>query len=124
MDIANITTKVDFLNVLLWRFNEATTLTRLVNEKQLFEELNNNRFWQDWYNDVFNLQTANEFGLSVWSIILDQPIHLSFSGVGIPNNSWGFGEFRKNFDNGTFGRSSGDVRLTDEEARVDRKSVV
>ena len=119
MDIANITTKVDFLNVLLWRFNEATTLTKLVTEKQLFEELNNNNFWQDWYTDVFNLQTANEFGLSVWAIILDQPIHLSFSGTPeLPNNAWGFGSFRKNFNNGNFGRSNGDVRLTDEEARI------
>ncbi|WP_231668322.1 DUF2612 domain-containing protein [Ralstonia solanacearum] len=31
-------------------------------------------FWENWIRDVFDLRTANDFGLSVWSEILGVPL--------------------------------------------------
>ncbi|HBC5903992.1 TPA: DUF2612 domain-containing protein, partial [Proteus mirabilis] len=54
-------------------------------------------FWQNWYRDVFNIDTANDFGLSIWSRILDVPL-----GIDIPPSDknkigFGFGKKKANF---------------------------
>jgi hypothetical protein len=67
---------VDILSALLWRQNNATTLQSLLQQKQDWYNENHTQFWQDWYTNVFNLQTANEFGLSVWAQILGIPLTL------------------------------------------------
>jgi len=51
--------------------------------------------------DVFDLRTANAFGLKVWAIILDMPLNT----VSPPSTrkSWGFGQYHVNFGRGNFG---------------------
>jgi len=67
---------VDVLSALLWRQNEATTLQSILQGKQDWYQRNHEQFWTDWCTNVFNLNTANEFGLSVWAQILGVPLQL------------------------------------------------
>lgn len=96
---------VNLLQAILWQYNNATNLQGLLNAKDTWYETNQSDFWEDWYTNVFNLPTANEFGLSIWSIILGLPLFIS---SGTPSgNIFGFDtQTGFNFDNGIFGGSS------------------
>ena len=65
---------VDLLQAILWQYNNATSLQSLLNSEQAWVIENQTEFWENWLRDVFDLRTANEFGLSVWSIILGIPL--------------------------------------------------
>ncbi len=65
---------VDILTSLLWQSNQAVNLTALLQAKQDWYDENHVEFWNNWCVDVFDLRTANEFGLSVWAVILDLPL--------------------------------------------------
>jgi hypothetical protein len=101
---------------LLWQYNDAESLQSLIEQKQTWYNDNQEQFWTDWYNDVFNLQTANEFGLSVWSIILNLPYFIS--DAGIPEINWGFGVNNKNFNNGNFQSQATNINLTTDQQRL------
>jgi len=118
MKIQGFESSIDVLRALMWRHNEAVNLQSLGSNKQDALDVLNNDFWEDWYNDVFNLQTANAFGLTVWSIILGISITVSPDPEVNPNNSWGFGPFRKNFNNGNFSPSIDPIVLNPEQART------
>lgn len=103
---------------LLWHYNKARRLESLVLLKQLWYDINQKQFWENWYRDVFNLLTANDFGLSVWALILGVPIFITIPGHdGQP--AWGFDEFHRNFNRGNFANASGTTTgLTTEEKRI------
>lgn len=108
---------VNLLRALLWQYNSAERLQSLLQQKQDWYELNHDEFWTDWERDVFNLKTANAFGLAVWSIILGQPI--SFPNINDPAQpTWGFESFHRNFDRGNFAGGSQSYTLSPETARV------
>lgn len=108
---------VDLLRAILWQYNEAVNLQSMLTQKSEWYEENQTQFWEDWYADVFNLATANDFGLTVWSIILGQPIVVVSAGTGRP--AWGFGTFHPNFNRGNFSSTAGTaVRLPTEVARI------
>lgn len=67
---------VNLLKALLWRHNDAANLQSLLESKNSWYEANQTDFWNDWVTNVFNLETANEFGLSVWAQILGIPLSL------------------------------------------------
>lgn len=97
---------VNLLQALLWQYNEAPHLLALLESKQDWYNINQSDFWDNFYTNIFNLETANYFGLSVWSIILNQPI--VFYNIGDPNKqNFGFEQFHKNFANGNFVSTSG-----------------
>ena len=109
---------INVLRALLWRHNDAINLQALLQNKQdALDELNQD-FWESWINDVFNLQTANEFGLSVWSIILNIPLTIESTDSEPDNSNFGFGEFRKNFNNGNFTALGGSSSFSLEDARI------
>lgn len=109
---------INVLRALLWRHNEAVNLQELLQNKQdALDELNQD-FWESWIDDVFNLQTANRFGLSVWSIILDIPLTIESMESEPDNSNFGFGSFRKNFNNGNFTAFGGSSALNLEDART------
>ena len=108
---------VDLLRALLWQYNEATRLQTLMQGKQDWYNINQTEFWGSWYRDVFNLQTANDFGLAVWAIILDIPLLVASQGDPIDKPIWGFGQYRKNFENGNFA-SIATSQLTTEQKRL------
>lgn len=113
---------IDTLTTLLWQYNDAVNLEGLLAQKLGWYNLNHRDFWDDWYRDVFDLRTVNEFGATVWSIILDIPLvqEIGQSPGGYP--FWGFGPAltgAENFDRGNFGtNSSSGVSLTLEQKRL------
>lgn len=115
---------VDLLRHVLWQYNDAERLQALIASKQDWYARRQDQFWTDWIRDVFNLQTANAFGLAVWGRILGEsrevrpadqrPDHPAF-GFG-PTPGAGVGGVtlprrRRNFSNGNFRRVFGG-RLT------------
>lgn len=108
---------VDLMRALLWQYNDAARLESLVRQKQEWYDLNQAGFWGDWVADVFDLRTANDFGLSVWAIILDIPLVVA-SAID-PNDKpvWGFDQYRENFNNGNFAATSS-AALTTEQKRL------
>jgi hypothetical protein len=106
----------NLLSSLQWRNNEAPNIQQLLQYKQDYWDENQVDFWESWYDDVFNLKTANKFGLYVWSIILNMPISIQ-SNTPAPNSFWGYGPFRVNYNNAGF-TTIGNIVLTEEEARI------
>lgn len=108
---------VDLLKALLWQYNDAVNLQSILESKAAWYKMNHADFWEAWQRDVFDLRTCNDFGLSVWAIILKQPLFVTGTESGQP--TWGFGEFHRNFTRGNFGDGSGEVhRITAETARI------
>lgn len=57
-------------NAFIWQYSRAANLNRILeNEIDFYKEAVGD-FYTDWERDVFNLETANSFGLSVWAKIL------------------------------------------------------
>ena len=118
MKIQSFDFSINILRALLWRHNEAVNLQALLQNKQdALDELNQD-FWESWIIDIFNLQTANRFGLLVWSIILNIPLTIESIEPEPDNSNWGFGEFRKNFNNGNFTAFGSSSALSLEDARI------
>lgn len=126
MNIQQFNYVVNLLQAVLWQYDEAKNLLSLINQKQEWYNINQTKFWQDWYINVFNLLTANEFGLSVWSYILFVPLFLE----NIPESDdapiWGFNKIISyptlentylNFENGNFSSKGTIIYLTVEEQR-------
>lgn len=109
---------VDLLQAILWQYDGAPKLLSLANQKADWYDENQRTFWEAWYNDVFNLQTANDFGLAVWARILNVPLVATVS-ASEDRPVFGFGDHNLNFDNGNFGRDvSGTINLTTEQKRL------
>lgn len=110
---------VNLMKALLWQYNDATRLQSLLQQKQDWYGENQEQFWSDWYRDVFDLRTANEFGLTVWSIILELPLVIDIAPAAPTQAAFGFGQYNKNFTNGNFKLINGGSQvLTPEQARV------
>lgn len=109
---------VDLLRALLWQYNDAERLQKLLELKQQWYDKNQSKFWKNWYNDVFNLDTANDFGLSVWSIILNIPLVANEGYDPVTRPTFGFGGFHKNFGRGNFAKTGGAIRLSTEQKRL------
>lgn len=103
-DIQQFDFEVNVLNALIWQYGEAPNLLAILNAKDAWYEANFTQFWQDYIANIFDLRTANAFGLSVWSIILGQSILTPFAAIG---DVWGFDSNNENFDNGSFGSEEG-----------------
>lgn len=108
---------VDLLRAILWQYNDAERLQTLLQGKQDWYNTNQRDFWNNWYRDVFDLRTANDFGLAVWAIILGVPLVVASQGDLPGKPIWGFGQYRKNFNNGNFASISAS-QLTTEQKRL------
>lgn len=106
-DIQFFDFSVNLLQALLWQYTDAVNLQTLLEEKNDWYFQNQQEFWSYWFNNVFNLATANDFGLAVWSIILNQPTFINNGPTPADYPAWGFGTFHKNFTNGNFSLSNG-----------------
>jgi uncharacterized protein DUF2612 len=118
MQIQRFDYSVDILQVILWQYNDAEKLLSLLQDKQDWLNENQEQFWTDWFNNVFNLQTANDFGLAVWAIILGMPLFINVNPSPPGKPIWGFGPYRKNFNRGVFPFSVGGLILTTEQKRL------
>ncbi len=118
MDQQLFDNSVDLLQALLWQYNNATNLQGILNFKQDWYNSENRDFWDDWYTDVFNLNTLNDFGCSVWAIILGINFITQIE-PDLSRGGWGFGPYGKNFFDGNFGASSTQViELTTAQKRL------
>lgn len=109
----------DLLRALLWKHNRAERLTSLAQSKQAWFDTNQGAFWDAWLRDVFDLRTANAFGLQIWARILGVRLSLPVGPSNPDKPTWGFGALYQNFGRGNFGRvGDGTIGLTTEEQRA------
>jgi len=109
---------VDLLKALLWQHDNAEALITIIQRKQNWYNENQRDFWANWYEDVFNLDTATDFGLSVWARILNIPLAFAVP-ASKTKAAFGFGVNHKNFGNGNFARATaGEIPLTTDQARL------
>ena len=108
---------VDLLQALIWQYNDAARLQSILEQKQAWYDARQEGFWSDWVTDVFDLRTANDFGLAVWAIILDIPLVITSEGDEDDKPIWGFGQYRENFNNGNFA-STVTSKLTTAQKRL------
>lgn len=107
-DIQFFDLSVNLLQAILWQYNDAANLQGLITAKQQWYNDNQQSYWQGWIANVFNLDTANEFGLAVWSIILGLPNFINQSSPGPEVPIFGFdGSGGVNFDNGILAEPNG-----------------
>jgi hypothetical protein len=105
--IQNFDVSIDLLQNITWQYNEAKHLNKLIQNNQDFLNTNVINFLDDFYTNVFNVDTANDFGLRIWEIILN----IDFTVPPKPkrtNNIFGFGSFNNNFFNSNFAPVVGD----------------
>lgn len=123
MTIQEFDFTVKILNALLWQYNETNRLFTLLDKKQTWYDTNQTSFWSDWYTNIFDLRTANDFGLAVWSIILGLPLQIGAPPDPVDKPIFGFGSETAtpnsyfNFENGNFSSESS-FQLTTEEKRI------
>lgn len=109
---------VNLMQVILWQFDQSPNLIGIIQKKQDWFNANQNEFWSDWYTDVFDLRTCNDFGLSVWAIILDIPIFADNGSSGGTYPAFGFDPYGLNFTWGNFATSGTGLLLTRDERRT------
>ncbi len=109
---------INLFDFFLWQYNTADSLKSLMTDKQTWYDTNVSECLNDWYADVFNLDTANDFGLAVWAIILDLPLFGEVNPDPPDKPIFGFGEFYKNFENGNFSNINQQIGFTTEEKRL------
>ena len=81
--------------------------------------VNCTQFWNEWIANVFNIETANDFGLSVWALIMDIRLTADADLVDDAREAWGFSDNRERFNQGRFpADTSGFVELTTEQKRI------
>ena len=110
---------VNVTSVLDWQRSNADIVKDLVTNQQAWLDEYHCKFWNDWIEEVFTLASANEFGLGVWSIILDEPIY-GYSGP-TPGGEqvFGFATDSGNFGNSNFGVNEGyTYEFTIEQKRI------
>lgn len=108
---------VNLLQCLLWQYNDAAKLQSLVQSKQAWYDASQEGFWTAWIRDVFDLTTANDFGLSVWAIILGVPLAI------VPQSQlvkplWGYGPDDVGYTQGNFAAANIISALTTEQRRL------
>lgn len=107
---------VDLMRSILWQYEGAPRAVALARNDQTWIDGQHSDFWSNWHRDVFDLDTANDFGLSVWARILG--VSLEIGETRRVEGVFGFGVSNQNFENGNFGRASdSQVGLDIESAR-------
>lgn len=111
--------KINLLSALDWQRSAADVVQQFVKNEQAWLDENHCKFWDDWTRDVFTLSTANDFGLAVWSIILDEDVfgYQAASPEDYPD--WGFSIDSENFFDGSFATEDGiTYPFTTEQKRI------
>ena len=84
---------IDLLQSILWQYEKSTNLISLLNQKQDWFDIFHSDFWIFWKERVFDLRTADLFGLAIWSIILNVPLFVDFNPELDSKPIWGFNEY-------------------------------
>lgn len=116
--IQQLTFHSDLLKAILWQYERADNLKALTRFKSDWFERATVSFWQNWYRDVFNIDTANDFGLSVWSRILDVPLGIDIPPSDKAKIGIGFGKKKANFRANFRRNTDYTLSLTQEQKRL------
>lgn len=65
-DIYTIKTEIDAGLCYLWQYDKAEKLVKLMQAKENFYKINVSGFFDDYYENIFNINTADTFGLELW----------------------------------------------------------
>jgi hypothetical protein len=88
----------DLTRCLKWMQNNAPNIQAIINQKATWYQKYNATFWTNWQDNVYDIQTANAFGLVVWCIILGLPLDIFvFDPI---TNAFAYGDQRGNFLDG------------------------
>ncbi len=68
--IPEINSSMDLLRNIIWQYDGSEEIQTLMQKKEEWYNKAHTEFWNNWFTDVFDLRTANDFGLSVWALIL------------------------------------------------------
>lgn len=68
--IPEVETSVNLLRSIIWQYDNAESVNSLISQKNEWYKTEQTAFWDNWFRDVFDIRTANDFGLEIWSIIL------------------------------------------------------
>lgn len=111
---------IDLRRVILWQYEQAVKLIGIVDISQAGYDSLQHNFWNVWFNDVFNINTANAFGLAVWAKILNVKVTVDFDPQ--PDKiAFGYSTKRTNYERGNFGNKGGSgssVTLNEEQVRL------
>ncbi|PHM33085.1 DUF2612 domain-containing protein [Xenorhabdus innexi] len=117
MKIQQLDFHSDLLRAILWQYENAPRLNRLAQHKADWFHRANVAFWNNWYRDVFNIDTASDFGLAVWARILDVSLGIDVAPSDKTKIGLGFGK-KRNFK-GNFRRNTDyTLMLTAEQKRL------
>ena len=119
MNIQEITLHSDLIKAILWHYEGAERLQQLARFKEAHFNRSTSEFWANWNRDVFNIDTANDFGLSVWARILDVPLGIDVPASDRTKKGFGFGTHKANFNKSNFRRNSDfTLSLTTSQKRL------
>ena len=107
---------IDLRQAVLWQYESASKIKALTDLRQKWIDQHHADFWADWYRDVFNINTANDFGLAVWARILNVPLEVD-NEVQSNKVAFGFGSFNTNFNNSNFGVPLGSTQALNTEQK-------
>lgn len=117
-NIQSFSFHTDLLKAILWQYEEAENLKQLANYKSAFFEKSTTQFWSRWYRDVFNIDTANDFGLAIWARILDVSLGIDIPPSDVTKIGFGFGKKRGNFNRNFKRNSDYTLALTRDQKRL------
>jgi hypothetical protein len=110
---------INLLTALDWQRSNADNFKAFIQAKHDWYQTNFCDEYNNFFDDVFNLDTANDFGLSIWSIILDEKIFGESQPARVGYPAFGFGPNKKNFNNGNFSPGAGgSYSFSTEEKRI------
>lgn len=90
-------TPADLMAGVTWSFDQSPRLLSLLRAKQDWYNENHVEFWEGWTDRIFQLKTANTFGIAVWAFILNVP--LTALSLRDRFRYFAFGPTRENFTN-------------------------
>jgi Protein of unknown function (DUF2612) len=84
------------LQAMKWMQNKAPNIQSLVQHKSDWYAQFHTSFWNNWKVNIFDIRTANPFGIMVWCTILGVPSSI-FGLYASGDTSWAYGKFRQNY---------------------------
>ena len=109
---------VDLMRAVLWQYDQAPALQSVLTQKSEWYGAEQEAFWAAWQATVFSLDTADAFGMVVWSKILGLPLSIILDPVR-DKKPFGFSGQNENFFNSNFASSAGVLyTLTLEQKRL------
>lgn len=129
MKIEDLELTISLFPVILWQYENSPNINQLVINKNIWLALYGTLFWESWTQTVFDLRTADLFGLTVWSIILNLPLFVPTTDPAPDAPVWGFNELNpspppyvensnQNFGFGNWAGALVVPTLTEDEQRI------